>query len=145
MDLIEMITLHEYPLSIVEHVGFKKFCANMQNFSWRIIKRDCMSMFNEMKNIFYLKLESLDCRISLTGDMWTLVQFKGYFALIGHYIDEDWKLKKIILIFNYLLIPHHATSLTIDILEKIYGWNINHQLMSLSLNNCKVNDIWLKN
>ncbi|KAJ0076266.1 hypothetical protein Patl1_34040 [Pistacia atlantica] len=52
-DLAMMIVLHEYPLSMVDHYGFRKFCNNMQPLfkvvSRNTIKKDIFKMYDVEK------------------------------------------------------------------------------------------------
>ncbi|KAJ0113458.1 hypothetical protein Patl1_03077 [Pistacia atlantica] len=52
-DLANMIILHEYPLSMVDDMGFKKFyntiSPSFNVVSKRIIKRDIMKMYEVQK------------------------------------------------------------------------------------------------
>ena len=92
----------------------------------------------------YSLLGTLNCRISLTTDMWTSNQNKGYFALTAHYIDDNWKLQKRILNFSAIDAPHTAVALSKAILEKLYKWNIDRKLMSIVLDNCSTNDAFVR-
>jgi hypothetical protein len=93
-----MIILHEYPLSIVYHIGFKNFCASLQPLfkvvSRNTIKRDIMKLYGAEKDLamkMFLKNQS---RIAITIDMWTASnQNKGYMAVTTHYIDDSWSLQ----------------------------------------------------
>jgi hypothetical protein len=48
-ELALMICLHEYPLSMVDHAGFRRFCAAMQPLfklmSRNTIKKDILDMY----------------------------------------------------------------------------------------------------
>ena len=119
-----MIILHEYPFVIVDHTGFREFIINLQPLfrmvSRTTIKKDCMDIYEEQKVKLYSLLGTLNCRISLTTDMWTSNQNKGYFALTAHYIDDNWKLQKRILNFSAIDAPHIVVALSKAILEKLY-------------------------
>ena len=45
-----MLVLHEYPLSIVEHVGFRKYSNTLQPLfkmvSWNTIKNEIMKIYD---------------------------------------------------------------------------------------------------
>ena len=52
-DLAHMIIMHEYPLSIVDHIGFRRFVFGL-NSSFKMISRatlkhDIMKMYDEDK------------------------------------------------------------------------------------------------
>jgi hypothetical protein len=55
----------------------------------------------KLKAIEYMSM--LQSRVAVTIDMWTADnQKKGYMAVTGHFIDESWKLRSILM--GYVLI-----------------------------------------
>jgi hypothetical protein len=101
-ELALMICVHEYPLSIVDHAGFRKFCAALQPLfevvSRNTIRKDILDMHKVQRDSMMKKFEQTEGHIAVTTDMWTANhQKKGYMAVTVHYIDDEWKLK------NYLL------------------------------------------
>ncbi|KAJ1409446.1 hypothetical protein SESBI_22735 [Sesbania bispinosa] len=65
-NLAAMIICHDYPISIVEHVGFKRLCT-------------------ALNPLF---------RIAITTDMWSSTDpDKHYIAIKAHFVDESWILQ----------------------------------------------------
>ena len=101
-ELPLMICVHEYPLSIVDHAGFRRFCAAMQPLfkvvSRNTIRKDILDM-HEVQKISMVKFfQKIQARIAVTTDLWTANhQKKGYMAVTVHFIDDDWKLKSFLL------------------------------------------------
>jgi hypothetical protein len=62
-----MIVVHEYPLSMVDHVGFRRFCAALQLLfkvvSRNTIKKDILDMYEVQ-------------RLSLVGHVWRMKRKK---------------------------------------------------------------------
>ena len=93
-----MVIMHEYPLSIVEHIGFRRFVYSL-NPSFKIIsrstlKRDIMKMFYQDKRSLKALLEHNESKIAVTIDMWTASnQKKGYMVVTSHFIDQQWVLR----------------------------------------------------
>jgi hypothetical protein len=62
-----MIVVHEYPLSMVDHVGFRRFCAALQPLfkvvSRNTIKKDILDMYEVQ-------------RLSLVGHVWRMKRKK---------------------------------------------------------------------
>ena len=89
----KMIILGELPLNFVNNKGFRHFGnVIVPQFimpSKRTIRKDVMDMFLEEKGI----LKSLICknkqRVSLTTDIWTLVQNMSYMVITAQFIDSD--------------------------------------------------------
>lgn len=97
-ELALMVVMHEYPLNMVEHIGFKRYTSSL-NPSFKLISRptlrsDIIKMFESEKVNLRQLFEKHDGRIAITTDMWTAgPQKKGYMAVTAHYIDEHWNLK----------------------------------------------------
>ena len=96
--LARVIILHEYPLSIVDHVGFRDFATSLQPLfkmvSYNTIKGKITKIYEVKKGKIISYLEKLESRIAITTDMWTSNQKKGYMAITVHYIDEFWLLHR---------------------------------------------------
>ncbi|CAN1188206.1 Putative AC transposase [Linum perenne] len=108
--------MHEYPLSIVDHLHFKRFCYSLQPLfsvpSRNTLKRDVMRLhFDERAKIQRL-IDSSKGRVAITTGMWTASnQRKGYMAVTAHYIDIGWCLRSQLLMFIYVPAPHTADRL----------------------------------
>lgn len=103
-ELANMIILHEYPLSMVEHTGFRKFCNTIQPLfkvvSRNTIKADILKIYDYERTKVMGLLERTNSRIAVTTDMWTSNQKKGFMAITAHYIDDSWRLQSRILRYN---------------------------------------------
>ena len=101
-DLACAIIMHECPLSIVNHVGFRRFLATLQpQFqcpSRNTIKKEIFNVYDFEKSIVMKLLDTNEGRVAITLDMWTASnQKKGYMAVTAHYIDSSWTLQSRIL------------------------------------------------
>ncbi|KAF3653785.1 hypothetical protein T459_02117 [Capsicum annuum] len=110
-ELAHTIILYEYPLSIVDHVGFRKFVASLQPLfkmvSRNIIKSDILKIFDNLKSKTSTLLEKLICRIAITTAMWTSDNNKkGFMAITKYFIDDSWKLQSHMLRFVYVPALH---------------------------------------
>ncbi|KAK9725202.1 hypothetical protein RND81_05G128400 [Saponaria officinalis] len=71
-DLAEMIILHEYPLSMVEHYGFRKFCKTMQP-GFKVpcrntTRKDIMTRYGVEKGIMSSLLEKTKDGLTVIGE-----------------------------------------------------------------------------
>ena len=88
-ELAAMIILHEYPLSMVEHIGFRRFTSFLQPL-FRVVfhntlKSDILKIYKCEKTKTKTMLAKLQSRITITTDMWTSsIQNKGYMAITAH-------------------------------------------------------------
>ncbi|KAL8474964.1 hypothetical protein ACS0TY_031402 [Phlomoides rotata] len=142
-DLASMIVLHEYPLSMMEHFGFRRFLSSLQPLfkvvSRNTVKNDIMKIyeFEKTKTI----IEKNTSKIAITTDMWIASnQKKGYMAITAHFIDETWKLQSRIIRFIYVPCPHTAEVLCDVLVDCLMDWFIDRKLSTLTLDNCTTND-----
>ncbi|KAL4584590.1 hypothetical protein LXL04_009194 [Taraxacum kok-saghyz] len=88
--LAKMVILHEYPLSIVDHIGFKNFTKTIQHLfkcpCRNTLKRNIMDVYNMEKCKVIQKIEKMQSRIAITTDMWTSSnqkkRFYGYHRFV---------------------------------------------------------------
>jgi len=97
-ELVSMVVMHEYPLAIVDHVGFRRFVQSLNpNFkliSRNTLKSDIMKMYSNERVTLKKMFEDYGARIAITTDMWTAThQKRGYMAVTAHFIDEEWVLQ----------------------------------------------------
>ncbi|KAK3016039.1 hypothetical protein RJ639_007682 [Escallonia herrerae] len=93
-----MIILHEYPLSIVDHMGFRRYSSALQPLfkvpTRNTIKNDIMKIYDHERVQTMKLLEEVRSRIAITTDLWTSGnQKKGFMAVTSHFIDEDFVLQ----------------------------------------------------
>ncbi|GJW01839.1 zinc finger BED domain-containing protein RICESLEEPER 2-like protein [Tanacetum coccineum] len=148
-ELATMIILHKYPLSMVEHVGFRRFTETIQPLfkpvSRNTIKKVIMDMYDFEKTNSMSLLEACKSRIAITTDMWTSEnQKKGFMVVTTHFIDESWVLQNRIMRFAYVPHPHTAKDLANELIDTIVEWNIDRKLSTVTVDNCSTNDSMLK-
>ncbi|KAJ7959040.1 Zinc finger BED domain-containing protein [Quillaja saponaria] len=94
-----MIILHEYPLSIVDHIRFKRYSTAIQP-SFKVVSRNTiqeaiMKIYESEKEVTMKFMEDNEGTVAITTDMWTASnQKKGFMAILDiakSYIEvEDW-------------------------------------------------------
>ena len=74
-ELALMVCVHEYPLSMVDHVGFRRFCAALQPLfkvvSRNTIKKDILEMYEVQRLSLVNFFQRCQSRVAVTTDMWT--------------------------------------------------------------------------
>ncbi|RVW95114.1 Zinc finger BED domain-containing protein RICESLEEPER 2 [Vitis vinifera] len=142
--LARAIILHEYSLSIVDHMGFREFATNLQPLfkmvSRNTIKGDRMKIYEVEKDKMISYLEKLQSRVAITIDMWTSNQKKGYMVIIVHYIDESWLLHHHIIRFVYVPPPHTKEVLSDALMDFLLDWNMDRKVSTVTVDNCSSND-----
>ncbi|KAK9088255.1 hypothetical protein Scep_027337 [Stephania cephalantha] len=143
LDLARMIILHNYPVSMVEHAGFKRFVENLQplfnSMSSDSAKADCLQIYGKEKQKVSETLNEVPGRISLTVELWTSSQGSRYLCLTAHYISVAWLLEKRVL--NFVLVdPGIEHALSESIMACIMDWDIDRKLFSITFDSCSSNE-----
>lgn len=100
--LASAVIMHEYPLSIVEHVGFRRYSHALQPLfkvpCRNTLKSDIFKIYEYEKGKTLSLVVSNASRLAITTDMWTSSnQKKGFMAVTAHFIDDSWTLQSRIL------------------------------------------------
>ena len=142
--LAEDIIKHNLPFSFVEYEGTRKIFSylnsDVKHISRNTSKADVLKLYKNEKDDVKNKLKSIPGRICLTSDLWTSITSEGYICLTAHYVDENWKLKNIILNFCHMPPPHTGTLLSEKILSFLEEWGIEKKIFSITLDNASNND-----
>ncbi|KAH7659845.1 Ribonuclease H-like protein [Dioscorea alata] len=101
-ELAQAIIMHEYPLSLVDHLGFKNYLFALQPLfrvpSRNTIKKEILKIYDIEKTVALKLMDTNEERVTITTDMWTANNLKkGYMAITAHYIDHSWNLQSHIL------------------------------------------------
>jgi hypothetical protein len=101
-ELALMICEHEYPLSIVDHSGFRRFCSSLQPLFKMVcrntIRNDIVAMHSAQREKMVNFFATFKHRVAITTDLWTSgYQKRGYMAVTAHYIDDSWNLKSFLM------------------------------------------------
>ncbi|KAH1254685.1 Zinc finger BED domain-containing protein RICESLEEPER 2 [Glycine max] len=148
MEFTKMIALHEYPLAMVDHIGFRRFCNVVQPL-YKVISRNTLKLdilkFYESERVKTMKLiQTNSSRIAITMDMWTASnQNKGYMTITAHFIDNNWNLQSQLMRFMYVPTPHTAEVLVEIIIEHFFEWNLNRKVSTITVDNCNTNDVMI--
>ncbi|XP_038688951.1 zinc finger BED domain-containing protein RICESLEEPER 2-like isoform X1 [Tripterygium wilfordii] len=143
-DLVRMIIVHDYPLAMVNHVGFKVFVKNLQPLfdvvSNVSVELSCMEIYEKEKQKMYESISKLHGRINIAVEMWSSTESVQYMCLTAHYIDEDWTLQRKILNFVTLDSPHTEDMLLEVIIKCLMEWHIEYKLFAMTFDDCLIDD-----
>ncbi|KAK8690188.1 hypothetical protein V6N13_088889 [Hibiscus sabdariffa] len=138
--LIHMIIVNELPFRIVGGEGFKLFlskaCPRFHLPSRFTVRKDCLDLFNSMKNLMKNSFGQDTSRICLTIDTWTSLQRVSYMVLTAHWIDEERVLQKRII--NYCPISAHRGENIDQALENASANTIGVEYLRKKLNHRNV-------
>ena len=137
--------MHEYPLSMVDHLYFKRFCCTLNPLfkvpTRNTIKKDIITRYGDERSKIQRVIDENKGRIAVTTDMWTATnQKRGYMAVTAHYIDNNWELRSHLIRFLYVPAPHTSERLAGRLSQCLLDWNIDSTLSTITLDNCTTND-----
>ena len=99
--LARMVILHEYPLSIVDHIGFREFVADLQPMfklvTRNTLKSDILKIYDNEREKSLKMTDKNGSRMAITTDMWTLSNKKRFMVITAHFIDHTWTLQSRVL------------------------------------------------
>jgi hypothetical protein len=138
------IIKHNYSFISVEHEGNRDVHSylnpDVKHISRNTAKADILKVHRKEKDNIRNMLKSIPGRICLTSDLWTSITTEGYICLTAHYMDENWKLKSIILNFRHMPPPHTGIALLEKIFKFLKDWGIEEKVFSITLDNAYNND-----
>uniref|UniRef100_A0A2N9I409 HAT C-terminal dimerisation domain-containing protein n=1 Tax=Fagus sylvatica TaxID=28930 RepID=A0A2N9I409_FAGSY len=148
-DLAHMVIMHEYPLAMVDHVGFRRFVSGLQpNFklvSRNTLKRDILKIYDYERQKSMAKIDNNGSRVAITTDLWTSSNKKrGFMVVTRHYINDSWILESQIMRFIYVPSPHTKEVLSTVLLECLLEWNVDRKLSTVTVDNCTTNDAMMR-
>ena len=86
--LAKMIILHDYPLSMVEHRGFRDFTTIIQPLfkcpCRNTMKKHIFNIYGKERDKVMKLIENNDSRVAITTDMWTSSNQKRGSCLLRH-------------------------------------------------------------
>lgn len=147
--LARLVIAHDYPFNCVNHYFMRAFLKDLQpSFiipSRWTLRKDCIKVYEEEHDLLYDLLGKLDCKVSLTSDLWTCRgRDRGFMALTCHFIDDKWQLRKRIINFTLLPSPHTGKNICAAIYSKLVLWNLDKRVFSLVLDNATSNDACIR-
>ena len=89
------------------------------------LQRRAMKLYDVNREAIDQKLAMLDSKISIALDLWTSPAQMPFFGLVGHFIDEDWVPRTLLIDFAHL--PGSHTGERIYEVTSRYSTNVLEQ------------------
>lgn len=95
-ELAKTIILHDYPLSMVDHRGFKGLLESVYPMvSQNTLKCDISKIYEFEKDVSMLLFDETDSKIAVTVDKFASCdQTKKYIAITGQMINSEWQVQR---------------------------------------------------
>ncbi|KAD1228673.1 hypothetical protein E3N88_43121 [Mikania micrantha] len=137
-EMARMIILHDYPLHLVEHIGFKAFVHNLQPsfnmVNFNTVQGDCVATYLKEKQMIHKLIEGMPGRVCLTLDIWNSHHTTGYIFVTGQFIDSDWKIHKKLLNVVMEPYPESDSAFSHAVSACLSDWNLEGKVFSLTIN-----------
>ena len=100
--LARMVILHEYSLSMVDHIGFRESVSDLQPMfklvTRNTLKSDILKIYDNEREKALKMTDKNGSRMAITTDMWTSSNKKrGFMVITAHFIDHTWTLQSRVL------------------------------------------------
>ncbi|XP_062075137.1 zinc finger BED domain-containing protein RICESLEEPER 2-like [Humulus lupulus] len=140
----EYIIMNELSFRHVDGKGFQRFIKHFfptfQFPSRFIVARDIYNAFLDQKK--ELKSILVKHRVLLTIDCWTSIQNISYLYLTAHWVDDNWKIQKIII--NFIQVPSHKGDLVgKELINCLNEWGIS-SVFAVTVDNASSNYVTLR-
>ncbi|XP_030936611.1 zinc finger BED domain-containing protein RICESLEEPER 2-like [Quercus lobata] len=147
--LARIVILHEYPLSMVHHIGFKEFVVDLQPMfklvTRNTLKSDILKIYDNEREKVLKMMDKNESRMAITIDMWTSSNKKrGFMVITAHFINHTWTLQSRVLRFVYVSSPHTKDVLTEVLVDCFLEWNIDRKLSTITVDNCSTNNVMIR-
>ncbi|CAG8855993.1 19542_t:CDS:1, partial [Gigaspora margarita] len=133
MLVAEWIVSDTLPFSIVSSESFatvlRYLNANIDLPSHKTIKSTIQSAFVVMQKDVKILLEQVFSKISVTLDIWTSRANVPFLCITAHWIDNEWKLNKILLDICMLPHPHTGEEIDIQLRSVFAAFNITDKIL----------------
>ncbi|CAI7773505.1 unnamed protein product [Closterium sp. NIES-54] len=149
--IAKLVVTCDLPFRIVESEAFRELLillnrnCTQKNFipSRWMVSRDTVvyataalqSAIAEM----LAKEGELGCKVSITIDMWTAPNNKAWLVVTGHWIDENFQLRTMVLEFREMLGRHGAREMAQVVEETIVQWGLEGRCLGFTTDNASSN------
>ncbi|KAJ0440706.1 putative transcription factor/ chromatin remodeling BED-type(Zn) family [Helianthus annuus] len=148
-DIAKMVIMHEYPLTITECPAFLNCVKSLQPefpvLSAEAVERDCVGLYRRERQTLLNLVSSIRGQVNLSLDMWATDQSVGYVIITGQFIDDDWKLHRMVLSVILLPFPDSETAFNHALLSCVADWNLETKLLAVTLDETFANKAVRKN
>jgi hypothetical protein len=137
--LLRWIICYQLPFSIVEDDDFKTLIAAL-NPLYKLPSRQTISI--KIQSIYEKQCESIkeyfknhNSKVSLTTDVWTACTNQAYMSITLHWIDNEWKMHRILLDLIPLHERHTGTILANTIYTTINYFGLGEKIIAVTTDN----------
>jgi hypothetical protein len=138
--LIKWVIFDQQPFDVVEDKCFIDLVAELDS-RYKLPCRQTISswiesIFKKQKIDIKKKFSDFSHKVSLTTDAWTSTTTnQGYLGVTAHWIDDSWRMKKILLDFIPLNENHTGVYLANKILDTLEEFSLGKKVLAMTTDN----------
>jgi len=95
----------------------------------------CMSMYQIRRNNMISYFKNISARVSFTTDCWTSPNMIAFMGITAHFVDDEFKLKNLLLDFIPLEKKHTGEYLADKVLTSVTEFGLEERISSITLDN----------
>ena len=73
-------------------------------------------------------IQALECRVSLTLDMWNSPANQDFLGITGHFVDSNWKLQSLLLDFVHIKTRHTGENLANALIDSMSSLQLSSKV-----------------
>ena len=139
MNLIRWIITDQQPFNVVEDSDFRKFVMSLDKRyrlpSRQFVAETTLKLYEQHKETIHKSLNALPQKFALTTDTWSSCTNLSYLSVTLHWIDNNWKMQRILLDIIPLHERHTGKNLAAAFLETIEYYDIGSRILTVTTDN----------
>ncbi|XP_054458167.1 E3 SUMO-protein ligase ZBED1-like [Anoplopoma fimbria] len=135
--LVKFVCKGMRPISVVEDVGFKEFCREMEPRYHVPSRGTVTSRIADLykRTVDQLKLSLQGKDVALTTDGWTSLSTASYVTATAHWINEDWEILNSVLQTKELKVSHTAENVGQCLAEILCVYGLKESVICVTTDN----------
>ncbi|KAF6147802.1 hypothetical protein GIB67_021937 [Kingdonia uniflora] len=94
-----------------------------------------LEVSKSMREDVRMCMEQVDSMVSITLDFWTSYEQVSYMSITGHWIDENWSLRKVLLDISHTPYPCAASDIYETLVKVFKMYNIDNRILCCTHDN----------
>ncbi|CAI7926974.1 unnamed protein product [Closterium sp. NIES-54] len=147
--IAKLVVTCDLPFRIVESEAVSVSCllyeedlANFIPSGWTVSRDTVVYAIAALQSAIaemLAKEGELGCKVSITIDMWTAPNYKAWLVVTGHWIDESFQLRTMVLEFREMLGRHGGREMAQVVEETVVQWGLEGRCLGFTTDNASSN------
>lgn len=137
--------------AVVENSFFRDIIALLSGVFFKLLPRDTNTLRDIVMEEYHKKqrhikslLHQSKSNVHLSFDMWTSENKRSYLAVVGHFVDQQFTIRVILLAFRRVIGSHSGENMSQTVISVIKDYNITDKLGYFVLDNAESNDVCIE-